>query len=383
MTLRKSIIATIAGDGIGPEVITEARKVTDAAGHIFGFRVDWKMYPFGGQHYLDTGDILPESSLDEIAKCDALLLGAIGHPEVKPGILERGILLKLRFRFDQYINLRPARTFGGVATPIPGLVMDTVVVRENTEDFYMGIGGRGNGTLLESSFSVKRGLYKAEGEIWLAFDKALPCAAQIGLATEPAVRRATAWACEKALQRGESTVTLASKANALPVIYGFWDEIASDEASRHGVSLNTVNVDALCYHLVRNPGNYGVILAPNMFGDIVSDLLAGLAGGLGTAAGANIGDDVSMFEPVHGSAPDIAGTGKSNPVAAILTAGMMMDHIGERDAARCIERAVCDYLSQSPPELLPIELGGGADTSRCGDTIIEIINRLPRSGQRQ
>jgi 3-isopropylmalate dehydrogenase len=255
-----------------------------------------------------------------------------------------------------------------VGSPGPFKEIDIVVVRENTEDFYMGIGGRSDGPPLEASFPIRRGLYSGEGHLRLSFDKALACAAQVGLATEPAVRRATAWACDKARQRGEDRVTLASKSNALPIIYGFWEDVAGDEARRRGMALEVVNVDALCYHLSREPDRYGVILTPNMFGDIVSDLLAGLAGGLGTAAGANIGDGLSMFEPVHGSAPDIAGKGISNPVAATLSAGLMLEHLGELDAAGAIERAVLDYLSEGG-DALPVELGGKATTAAAGDSI--------------
>ena len=368
MTPRRLKIATIGGDGVGPEVTAEAKKATDAAGRAFGFEVEWLDFPFGGLHYLKTGEVMPEGAIQEIARCDALLLGAIGRPEVKPGILERGILLTLRFHFDQYINLRPSRSLPGVGSPGPFKEIDIVVVRENTEDFYMGIGGRSDGPPLEASFPIRRGLYSGEGHLRLSFDKALACAAQVGLATEPAVRRATAWACDKARQRGEDRVTLASKSNALPIIYGFWEDVAGDEARRRGMALEVVNVDALCYHLSREPDRYGVILTPNMFGDIVSDLLAGLAGGLGTAAGANIGDGLSMFEPVHGSAPDIAGRGISNPVAATLSAGLMLEHLGELDAAEAIERAVLDYLSEGG-DALPIELGGKATTAAAGDSI--------------
>ncbi|HOC81640.1 MAG: 3-isopropylmalate dehydrogenase [Synergistetes bacterium ADurb.Bin155] len=368
MTLRSLRIATIAGDGVGPEVTAEAKKAVDTAGGAFGFKSEWLDFPFGGVHYLETGEVLPDEAIQEIARCDALLLGAIGRPEVKPGILERGILLALRFYFDQYINLRPSRSLPGVGTPMPFRNFDIVVVRENTEDFYMGIGGRSDGTPLESSFPIRRGLYSGEGNLYLSFDRPMACAAQVGLATEPAVRRSTAWACDKARQRGEDRVTLASKSNALPIIYGFWEDVAADEAKKKSMALEVVNVDALCYHLCREPERYGVILTPNMFGDIVSDLLAGLAGGLGTAAGANIGDGLSMFEPVHGSAPDIAGTGRSNPVAAALSASLMLEHLGEVEAAKAIERAVLDYLSEGG-DALPIELGGKATTTAAGDSI--------------
>ena len=166
--------------------------------------------------------------------------------------------------------------------------------------------------------------------------------------------------------RGEDKITLASKSNALPQIYGFWEDIAKDEAARHGMGLGIVNADAMCYHLVRTPDLYGVVVAPNMFGDIVSDLLAGLSGGLGMAAGADIGAGLSMFEPVHGSAPDIAGQGKANPLAAILTASLMLDHLGQPQAAEGLERAVERYLAGADGESLPFELGGRAGTESVG-----------------
>ena len=176
-----------------------------------------------------------------------------------------------------------------------------------------------------------------------AFSDGVEGAFQLGVASEPGVRRVVAYAARAAKARGEKKITLASKSNALPQIYGFWEDVAKDEAAKQGVGLSIVNVDAMCYHLVRTPDLYGVVVAPNMFGDIVSDLLAGLAGGLGVAAGADIGDRLSMFEPIHGSAPDIAGTGKANPIAAILTGALMLEHIGERDAAHGVENALTEF----------------------------------------
>ncbi len=167
--------------------------------------------------------------------------------------------------------------------------------------------------------------------------------------------------------------TLASKSNALPQIYGFWEDIAKDEAARHGMGLGIVNVDAMCYHLVRTPDLYGVVVAPNMFGDIVSDLLAGLAGGLGVAAGADIGDGLSMFEPIHGSAPDIAGTGKANPIAAILTGALLLEHIGERTAAKAVEDSLTAFLAEAAPGDLPVEFGGQGTTRAVGEAILERI----------
>lgn len=370
-------IARIDGDGIGPEVISEAVKILEAAGKDHGLEFEWTKFPFGARHYLESGEILPEPALVELGRHDALLLGAIGDPSVKPGILEQGILLKLRFHFDQYVNLRPAKSYPRVPLPVKSESLNTVVVRENTEDFYMGLGARSQTSPLETDITSDRSSYTLKGHLRLDFDPPCASAAQIGIATEGAVRRITAFACKTAKNRGENSLVLASKSNALSWIYGFWEEVAADEAKKRGIALSIANVDALCYHLVRDPGRYGVILTPNMFGDIVSDLLAGIAGGLGVAAGANIGDGLSMFEPVHGSAPDIAGTGRANPVAAILSAAMMLRHLGEDTAAAAVENAVISFLDESEEKELPWEFGGRASAISVGDAIAQ---RVARSG---
>ncbi|MBL3592832.1 MAG: isocitrate/isopropylmalate dehydrogenase family protein [Synergistaceae bacterium] len=362
-------IAQMAGDGIGPEVVAEARKVVEAVAAKKGFNLSWGDYPFGAEHYLKTGEVLPESVLSELTSCQALLLGAIGDPRVKPGILERGILLKLRFFFDMYVNLRPAKAFPRVPLPVPlteGKAMDLLVVRENTEDFYIGLGGDGDAPI---DLRLERGLYTMEGEMKVRFSTAQRSAFQVGLATEGAVRRITADACQRAEARGEKRITLATKANAMPQLYGFWEEIARDETAQRGLAFETVNVDALCYHLVRTPWKWNVVLCPNMFGDIVSDLLAALSGGLGVAAGANIGDSLGMFEPVHGSAPDIAGQNRANPVAAILSAALMLDCLGEAEAARAVEKAVGTFLETAGPDELPEEMGGRGTTTAIGDAV--------------
>jgi 3-isopropylmalate dehydrogenase len=374
MTRRRTYrIARIGGDGIGPEVVAEASRIAETAGRAWGFDIRWTDYPFGAGHYLETGEILPESALDEFTSHDALLLGAIGDPAVKPGILEQGILLKLRFHFDQYVNLRPAKSLPRVPLPVKADSVDIVVVRENTEDFYMNLGGISGGKTFQIDFEASRSAYDLKGNISLAFEPPYRAAAQVGIATESAVRRITEYACKVAAARNEDSFVLASKSNALSWIYGFWEEVAKDEAARHGMECSVANVDALCYHLVRDPGRYSVILTPNMFGDIVSDLLAGIAGGLGTAAGANIGDGLSMFEPVHGSAPDIAGTGRANPVAAVLSTAIMLRHLGETGAAEAVEEAVSEYLSKSATRDLPFEFGGSATLSRVGEEIAKGI----------
>jgi 3-isopropylmalate dehydrogenase len=382
-------IALLPGDGIGPEVTAEAVNAVEAAGSRHDFKVEWVTYPFGAAHYNRTGggETLPDSALSEMGLCDAMMLGAVGDPSVKPGILERGILLKLRFHFDQYINLRPARSYQGVPCPVPlpnGERIDSVVVRENTEDFYMGIGaaaqpGCGDGYAkngcADVPFEAERGLYKLTGRLSAKFEPDCAAALQIGALTRPGVERVTRYAFNLARKRGEKEVVLASKANAVPFLYGFLDEetrrVAKDYAA--DIALKIQNVDALCYRLVRKPASHGVILCPNLFGDIVSDLLSGLTGGLGLGAGGNIGDSLSMFEPVHGSAPDIAGTGKANPLAAILAAAMMLDHIGESAGAAAIDAAVTSCLEKGDSDERPFELGGRASCRAVGNAVARRI----------
>lgn len=371
--MKKYKIAVVAGDGIGPEVIGEARKVLDRTGEKFSFSFDWREFQCGARHYLATGEILPEAMIEEMSKCDAMLLGAIGDPKVKPGILERGILLTLRFRFDQFVNLRPAFSLPRVPTPVPlcGKRIDSVVVRENTEDLYMGIGSVTEKGSLDMPIEVERGIYTLTGSLTIAAEPCNPFAAQVAINSKPGIERITRYACRLVKKRNEDTLTVVSKSNAVPALYGFFEETARRviEEEYPGIKYAMVNVDALCYHLVRDPAAYGVLLCPNLFGDIISDLQAGLAGGLGTAAGGNIGEGLSMFEPVHGSAPDIAGTGRSNPIAAILSGALLLQHIGETEASAAIREAVMNFLENAAPEELPFEFGGRASFEQVGENI--------------
>jgi 3-isopropylmalate dehydrogenase len=369
-------IAVLPGDGIGPEVINEAKKVLTRAGEIFGLTLKTRDFPFGAERYLKTKETLPKGAFDDIGENDALLLGAIGDPRVPAGPLEQELILALRFHFDQYANLRPARSMPGVPSPVPGAdvePLDILVVRENTEDFYVNLGGRTAGSPIGENIKIERGLYKGKGSIALEFEPPVSAAFSLGILTEPGTRRVAKKAFELARLRGEKKVKVATKSNALPHIYGHWDSIVSETAKAEfpGGEIKTLNVDNLAYQLVRSPRDFGVILCPNLFGDIISDLTAGLAGGLGLAPSANIGDGLSMFEPVHGSAPDIAGTGKANPLAAILSAALMLDHLNEKAAARAVEKAAEDYLRSVPREDFPFELGGKADTERVGDLVLE------------
>ncbi|MCC8180741.1 MAG: isocitrate/isopropylmalate dehydrogenase family protein [Planctomycetes bacterium] len=369
-------LALMPGDGIGPEVTAEAVKVLDTAAAKFGFTAKWTSFPFGADYYLQHGHALPAGAMDELADHDAMLLGAVGDPRVKPGPLEQEILLAFRFHFDQYVNLRPAVSFPGIPVPVelsPGGRIDAVVVRENTEDLYMGMGGTGVG-YLGVPLEAQRGLYCFSGHVEGEFKPPVESAFSIGLMTRPGIERIARYAFELAKRRGEKQIYSVSKANAVPHLYGFWDKVVRETAEREfpDMSLKSVNVDALCYLLARNPEGWGVILCPNLFGDIVSDLYSGLAGGLGLAAAGNIGDKLSMFEPVHGSAPDIAGSGKANPVAAILSVAMLLDHIGENAAAEGVRLAVGTYLD-SADLAKPIEQGGSATTAMVGEAIADLV----------
>ncbi len=369
-------LGILAGDGIGPEVTAEARKCVDAAGALFGFSAAWKEYPFGAEHYLKHREALPQSAFGDMGGHDAMLMGAIGDPRVPPGPLEQEILLALRFHFDQYVNLRPAQSFPGIPLPVAlpeGRELDCVIVRENTEDLYMGIGAAGTGRF-SRALEAARGLYSLRGAIEIDLPEGIDCGYSVGLMTRPAVERVTRYAFDLAKRRGENKVTVVSKANAVPQLYGFWDKVVAETAAREfpGMEYSILNVDAVCYLLARAPAGWGVMLCPNLFGDIVSDLMSALAGGLGLAAAGNIGDGLSMFEPVHGSAPTIAGTGRANPLAAILSGSMMLSHLGEHEAAAAVTNAVRAYLTSGRP--LPVEQGGAATTVEVGDLVREFLH---------
>jgi 3-isopropylmalate dehydrogenase len=344
-------IGIIAGDGIGPEVVAEARKALNAA----GFTHEAVEYDLGSARYLRTGEVLPDSVVDELATLDGILLGAVGSPEVPPGVLKRGLLLKLRFEFELYVNLRPVRLLPGAPTPLAGKGpddIDLVVIRENTEGAYAGEGG-----------FLRKG---TPAEV----------ATQGSVNTRFGVERCLRYAFELAQTRRRRQLTLCHKTNVLNYSGDLWlrafHEVATDYTD---VSTDYVHVDAACLHLVENPARFDVVVADNLFGDIVTDLGAAIAGGLGLAASGNLNpprERPSIFEPVHGSAPDIVGTGKANPLAAILSAGMLVDFLGDHPAALRIERAVGSVL---------LKLGGTTaatmrhSTSEVGDLVAEQITQ--------
>jgi 3-isopropylmalate dehydrogenase len=328
-------IAYLPGDGIGPEVAGQARKAVEAAAGRFGFDVDWVHHDLGADRYLRTGEVLPDGVLDELKATDAILLGAVGRPDVPPGVLERQLLLRLRFELDLFVNLRPARLYPGVASPLAGARpgdVDMEVVRENTEGAYVGAGGLAHaGTPLE-------------------------VAVEESVTTRAGVERCVRFAAGRAAERG-GRLTLVHKRNVLPYSGELWSRVAEHAAEEAGVPLDYVHADAACLYLVTDPGRFDVVVTDNLFGDILTDLAAAVCGGLGTAASANLhpGARPGLFEPVHGSAPDIAGTGRANPVAAVLSAALLLDHLGEQQAATAVEAAAVAALSA--PDASTEELG--------------------------
>ena len=322
------LVAHVPGDGVGPEVTEVARHCVDAVAAQRGFGVQWQPYSLGAKHYLETGEVLPQTALDELRKTDAVLLGAVGSPEVPPGVLERGLLLALRAELDLYVNLRPSKLRAGVANAVaPAGGLDFVIVRENTEGLYAGAGG-----------TVHRG---TEFET----------ATEESLNTWAGVRRCVRYAAELAASR-TGRLTLVHKTNVLTHAGGLWQRVSAEVAAEHGVELSYAHVDAACLYLVADPARFDVIVTDNLFGDILSDLGAALTGGLGLAPSGNLNPDrtgPSIFEPVHGSAPDIAGTGRANPAGAVLSAGLMLAHLGQPEAAADLDAAVSAVLAAGAP----------------------------------
>lgn len=343
-------IAVIPGDGTGPEVIAEGVKVVDAAGRKFGFNLDYTWYDFGGKRYLATGETLPDSAVGELKKFDAIYLGAIGHPDVKPGILEKGVLLRLRFELDQYINLRPVKLYPGVETPIKNkgpAEIDYVVIRENTGDLYTGVGG----------FSMKGTQHEV--------------AMQTAVYSYAQVERCLRYAFEYARKRAKKkTLALVGKTNVLTYVYDLWDRVFHQMgAEKYGdIKRDYYHVDACCMWMVKNPEWFDVLVTGNMFGDIITDLGAMTQGGMGIAAGGNINPEgVSMFEPIGGSAPKYTGMKVINPLACICAGSMMLDTLGETAAAQAIENSVMNVTATKMKSMSAGKMG--YSTTEVGDLV--------------
>ncbi|MFW6385741.1 MAG: isocitrate/isopropylmalate dehydrogenase family protein [Candidatus Hadarchaeota archaeon] len=365
-------IAVIPGDGIGPEVIEQGLKTLRAAeDSTKGLSLDIEKFHFGAERYLGNGDLLSEGDLKELEKKDSIYLGALGDPRVETGVLERGILLKLRFYFDQYVNLRPIKLYPNVPCPLKNKGpedVDFYVIRENTEDFYAALGGNLQEGRNNEKLEIERSLYKVKFDLDVEVDGD-ELAYQIGLNSKKGSERAIRFAFELAKEKEKERLTSVDKANVLSDSYGLWREIFEELAEDYPEIETEYNfVDAITMWFVKTPEWYETVVTPNMFGDIITDLGAMIQGGLGLAPGGNINPDgVSMFEPIHGSAPKHAGKNKANPIATILAGAMMLEQLGENEAADKIEIAVSEVLEEG--EVRTYDLGGDSSSSEVGDAI--------------
>ncbi len=348
-------IAVIGGDGTGPEVTAEALKVLTAVAQLEGFNFKTADYDFGGDRYLSTGEILPPGVADELRDYDAIYLGAVGHPDVAPGILEKGLLLELRFQLDQYINLRPVKLYPGVETPLAGKGpddIDFVVVRENTEDLYCGVGG------------------------FLKKNTPDEVASQTALYTRKGCERCIRWAFEYTRQRNNpkgKLLTLVAKTNVLTYGHDLWWRTFNEVAAEYpDVKADYNHVDACCMWMVKNPEYYDVIVTTNMFGDIITDLGAMIQGGMGVAAGGNINPEpggASMYEPMGGSAPKYTGQNVINPIAAIGAMAMLLEHTGQPAAAARVMKAIQTVTGTKMKSQAAGRMGYG--TREIGDLVVE------------
>ena len=344
-------IAVLPGDGTGPEVVNEGLKVLEAVAGVCDFKYELTNFDFGGDRYLRTNEVLPDSAIEDLKQFDVIYLGAIGHPDVKPGILEKGILLKIRFALDQYINLRPIKLFPNVYTPLRDKGpehIDFVIVRENTEGLYIGSGG-----------FLRKG---TPHEV----------ASQEMINTRFGVERCIRYAFELTKKRNkDNKLTLCDKANVLTFAHDLWTRAFAEVGEEYpDIEKDHAYVDATTMWMVKNPEWFDVIVVCNMFGDIISDLGAVIQGGMGIAASGNLNPDeggVSMFEPIHGSAPKYTGQNKINPLAAISSMQMLLEHVGQTEAAKRVEKAI--YKALSERHIKNLSAGGELSTTQIGDLI--------------
>ncbi|MBN1961626.1 MAG: 3-isopropylmalate dehydrogenase [Deltaproteobacteria bacterium] len=349
-------VALLGGDGTGPEVARESQKVIDVAAKKYGFKINWQEFDWGGDRYLKTGEVLPAGAADTLRQFDAILLGAIGHPDVKPGILEKGILLKLRFELQQYINLRPVKLYPGVWTPLRDKGpehIDFVVVRENNEGLYTGAGG-----------IVKQGTPEE-------------VAIQTSVSTRAGCDRCLKFAFELTRRRNKNKqLTLVGKTNVLTFEFDLWERAFHQMGEKYpDIKRDYNHVDACCMWFVKNPEWYDVIVTNNIFGDIITDLGAMIQGGMGIAAGGNLNPDpggVSMYEPIGGSAPKYTGKNVINPMAAIGAGAMLLEYsLGENEAAKAIERAMMKATSERMQSQAAGKMGMG--TTQVGDMVAQMV----------
>jgi tartrate dehydrogenase/decarboxylase/D-malate dehydrogenase len=347
-------IAVIPGDGIGKEVLPEGMRVLEAAGRRFGFSLEWKVFDWSCERYAKTGAMMPEDGLDQLRAFEAIFLGAVGFPGVPDHVSLWGLLIPIRRGFHQYVNLRPVRLLRGVRSPLAGRSpedIDMLIVRENNEGEYSEIGGR---------------LYRGTPD---------EVAVQTAMFTRKGCERVMRYAFDQAMKRERRHVTSATKSNGIIHSMPYWDErFAAMARSYPAVKTAQYHIDILTAHFVQHPDWFDVVVASNLFGDILSDLGPAIAGSIGIAPGGNINPEKqypSMFEPVHGSAPDIAGQGIANPIAQIWTGALMLEHLGHPEAAGAVVAAIERLVEEG--KTLTRDLGGKAATSEVGAAIAALL----------
>ncbi|MCX5909223.1 MAG: isocitrate/isopropylmalate dehydrogenase family protein [Deltaproteobacteria bacterium] len=363
-------IPVIPGDGVGPEVIREGKKVIDAVAPLEGFKVEWIHFPQGTDHYLKTGEIISEKTLEELGKYRALYVGAIGDPRVEPGLVD-SIIVKIRFAFDQYVNYRIVKLLEGVPTPLKNKGpkdIDFVAVRENVEDFYIRVGARAHKGTSNYQLPLVRKTYRTTFNVSVQTD-AEEIGFHIGAISREGSRRIIKYGFELARKTGKTRVSVIDKANVLPEMYNLWREVAAEVAKDYpGIEMEFMYADAATMWFVKNPEHFQVVVAPNLFGDILTDLAAAISGGMGLAPGANLNPDgTSMFEPIHGSAPKYTGQNIVNPIATVWAGALMLDYLGEPKAARRITKAIEIILKAG--KIKTRDLGGAAKTFEMGDAL--------------
>jgi len=364
-------VAKMPGDGIGPEIVQEGVKVIEKAAELNNFKIEWKTYDNGADKYIEEGVLMPEETLKDIKDtCKAIYLGALGDPRCKPGILEKGILLKTRFYFDQYVNLRPIKLLEGVDCPLKDKGPNDInftVVRENTEDFYVGIGSRKPAGTNKETLEVLRDAWKVKFD--LDIDATDEIAFQIGVMSKNGADRVIKYGYELAKKEKADTAYFVDKANVLSDIYSFWRERIEHIGKQYPkIKPEFMFVDAITMWFVKNPEWFKVVTTPNMFGDIITDLGAMIQGGLGLAPGGNINPNgISMFEPIHGSAPKYKGMNRANPLATIWAGAMMVEELGQPKAASQIVNAIQEVLKEGKTKTK--DLGGTNTCSDMGDAV--------------
>jgi 3-isopropylmalate dehydrogenase len=372
-------IAKMPGDGIGPEIVAEGVKVLDKISELNNFDINWVTYDNGADKYLETGELITEETLKEIKNtCKAIYLGALGDPRCKPGILEKGILLHTRFYFDQYVNLRPIKLLEGTWCPLKDKTpkdINFTVIRENTEDFYVGIGNRAKVGKSKQELEVLRSLYHVKFGLDVEAEGS-EIAYQIGVMSKKGAERVIKYGFDMAKKQGAETAYFVDKANVLSDIYGFWRETVEDVSKGYpGIKPEYMFVDAITMWFVKNPEWFKVVTTPNMFGDIITDLGAMIQGGLGLAPGGNINPNgISMFEPIHGSAPKYKGMNVANPIATVWAGALMLDEIGESKASKQVVDAIQEVIKEG--KVKTKDLGGHNTTTQMGDAIVAKIEEM-------